>query len=374
MVLYFLMEKFIQPVRSLSFILTLVAIVSFFTGCATWMSTDGEKATYMVIDLSGGTNATSYPISYLDAVPSGGWTDTYKTTKLVMRKIPKGTFTMGSPTSELGRKPIETEHTVTLTKDFYIGVFEVTQRQWELVMGNRPSYFTNSSYYAARPVEQVSYYDIRENPDNSDDQTVDWPSNSVVNATSFMGKLRSKTGLSTFDLPTESQWEYACRAGTTTALNTGYDLTSMDKDFRMDAAGRYSKNNGYWHRKRYQKALNAILFWRKGPDVGSDYINKSDCNKSDGKNMTTTEVGSYLPNVWGLYDMHGNVCEWCLDYLGTYPDTVTDPGYSVSGSGRVIRGGRWNGSVDYCRSASRDGSNPILQFFDFGFRAAMTLP
>lgn len=113
---------------------------------------------YMVIDLSGGPSASSYPVSYLAAVPSGGWTEEHKTTKLVMRKIPAGTYTMGSPEGELGRYSAETQHQVTLTKDFFIGVFEVTQKQWERVMGTWPSYFTNATYRDSRPVEQVSYY------------------------------------------------------------------------------------------------------------------------------------------------------------------------------------------------------------------------
>jgi formylglycine-generating enzyme required for sulfatase activity len=95
--------------------------VCLLTGCV-------SPGDYMVIDLSGGPGAGSYPVSYLGTIPSGGWTDTYKTTKLVMRKISKGTFTMGSPSEELGRDSDETQHTVQLTKDFYIGVFEVTQR------------------------------------------------------------------------------------------------------------------------------------------------------------------------------------------------------------------------------------------------------
>jgi len=308
---------------------------------------DGRSPTtgdYMVIDLSGGTGASSYPVTYLTAVPSGGWTDTYKTTKLVMRKIPKGTFTMGYRATDYPGATDSGLHQVTLTKDFYIGVFEVTQRQWELVMGNKPSYFNNATYYASRPVEQVSYYDIRENPANSDDPAVDWPANSAVNATSFMGKLRAKTALPTFDLPTESQWEYACRAVTATALNTGYNLTSTGSDPRMDVAGRY---------------------WYNG---GSGYTQNGDTS------VATAKAGSYLPNAWGLYDMHGNVWERCLDWYGTYPGTVNDPLGAASGSNRVLRGGSWSSNASGCRSAVRDFYHPDYRYGIFGFRAARTLP
>ena len=304
---------------------------------------DTPSPLYLVVDLSGGTNASIYPVSYLTTVPSGGWSDTYKTTKLVMRKIHKGTFTMGSPTGELGRDTYETQHTVTLTKDFYIGVFEVTQRQWELVMGNKPSYFSNSSYYATRPVERVSYYDIRENPANSA-ISPNWPVSSQTHANSFMGNLRAKTGLSTFDLPTESQWEYACRAGMTTALNTGHNLTSTLSDPYMDVAGRYYRNGG------------------------SGYTQNGDTS------VATAKAGSHLPNDWGLYDMHGNVLEWCLDWYGTYPGTVNDPSGAASGSDRVRRGGSWNYNAGYCRSANRFNANPDNRLNSIGFRAARTLP
>ena len=306
---------------------------------------DGQTGSgqYMVIDLSGGPSASSYPVTYLTAVPAGGWTDVYKTTKLAMRRIPAGMFTMGSPSGELGRWDDETQHQVTLTKDFYIGVFEVTQRQWELVMGNKPSYFNNATYYQTRPVEQVSYYYIRENPANSA-ISPNWPASSQVHADSFMGKLRSKTGIPTFDLPTESQWEYACRAGTTTALNSGYNLTSTSSDPRMDAVGRY---------------------WYNG---GSGYTQNGDTS------VATAKVGSYLPNAWGLYDMHGNVWEWCLDWYGTYPGSAQDPLGAASGSCRVKRGGSWGNYAWRCRSAFRDSVSPDGRSGGGGCRLSRTLP
>jgi len=281
-----------------------------------------------------------------NAVPGGANSDAYKTTNLLMRLIPAGVFTMGGRSTDYPGASDDGLHQVTLTKSFYMGVFEVTQRQWELVMGNKPSYFNNASDYASRPVEQVSYYDIRENPANSDDAAVNWPANSAVNATSFMGKLRAKTGLTTFDLPTESQWEYACRAGTSTALNSGQNLTNpWENDPQMNAVGRYLYNGG----RRY--ARNVDTAW------------------------ATAKVGSYLPNAWGLYDMHGNVWEWCLDWHGAYPGMVDNPVGAASGSYRVSRGGSWGSGASGCRSADCGSSRyPYYRYNYIGFRAARTLP
>ncbi len=338
----------------------MTATLLIATGCA--RADDHQmssKSDYMIVDFSGGAGASSYPVTYLKAVPSGGWTDIYKTTKLVLRLIPKGTLALGSPSGELGLKSNETQHQVTLTKDFYVGVFEVTQRQWELVMGNRPSYFNSEASYASRPVEGVSYYEIRETPlpanneisVGSDDPSVEWPSNSIVNVSSFMGRLRAKTGLSTFDLPTESQWEYACRAGTKTALNTGNNLVNERTDPRMNRAGRYRYNGGH-------------IDGTQEPVPG--------CTTDNG----TAKVGSYLPNAWGLHDMHGNVLEWCLDWYGAYPESVTDPlgAASGAGSGRVVRGGCWYDCASLCRSAYRSARYAHYRSSCFGFRVARTLP
>ncbi len=307
----------------------------------------GLSNEYMVVDLSGGQTVTRHPITYLDAAPGGSWSDEYKTAKLVLRRIPAGTFTMGSPVGELGRSSGETQHAVTLTKDYYIGVFEVTQRQWQLLMGSRVSKYTNSTYYATRPVETVSYNQIREIVDNTDDPAADWPANSAVGALSFMGYLRAHTGLATFDLPTEAQWEYACRAGTTTALSSGKNLTSIDSCPNVAAVGRYYYNGG-------QSSGNTA---GSPPSAG------------------TALVGSYLPNPWGLYDMHGNVSEWCLDWAGTYPVAAADPKGAAVGWYRIVRGGGWGESAWYCRSAHRRDYWPDSQPYGyFGFRVASAVP
>lgn len=276
-------------------------------------------APYMVVDLSGGVDALSYPVSYLSSVPAGGWTDEYKTTKLVLRLIPPGSFMMGSPSDELGHEypgNKESLHGVVLTKPFYIGVFELTQRQWELVMGDNPSSFKGDT----RPVERVSYDMIRGSVNGAA-----WPTHNQVDANSFMGRLRSKVNM-LFDLPTEAQWEYACRAGTETALNSGKNLTGKDSCMNMAEVGRYRGNTG------------------------------------DGKGgyPQHTKVGSYLENAWGLYDMHGNIYEHCVDWMTKDLGfaSVIDPKGPKTGNYRSIRGGNFStytdsGSAGACRSSAR---------------------
>lgn len=267
-----------------------------------------DDTTYLVIDLSGGSNASSYPVTYMKGVPAGGWTDEYKSTKLVMRKCPKGA-------DPLGR--------YTLTKDFFVGVFEVTQKQWTLVMGSNPSDFKNGDTY---PVELVSYNTIR-----GSSAGASWPSSSNVDASSFIGKLRSKTGLPELDLPTEAQWEYACRAGSTSTYNLG------DSTEALDLAGWYSGN-------------------------------------ADSK---THPAGQKLPNNWGLYDMHGNVREWCLDWYDSSALSGTDPVGVSSGSRRIGRGGSWDNvaSYSYCASSYRYYYYyPYDKDSDLGFRLFRTWP
>lgn len=288
--------------------------------------------TYMVIDISGGANVEKFPVIYLEKVPDGGWPAEYKTSKIVLRKLEAGSFTMGCSANEVGfMKYLQdspysfdaVEHRITLSRGFYVGVFEITQRQWEYVMGNRPSWFSSTSDYATRPVENISYLNIR--------GVSSIPSVSAVTnvvATSFMGVLRRKTGLQ-FDLPTEAQWEYACRADTTSSLNNGRNLSSMAIDSSAAAVARYRGNSGYVGR------------------ISRDW----------GVTKGTAAVGSYAPNAWGLYDMHGNVREWCLDgfSLLTATTTVEDPvTLTTSGwSGFVVRGGGWSDYAHALRSANR---------------------
>ena len=286
---------------------------------------------YVIVDLSGGTKAGNYPISELSSVPNGGWTDEYKTNKLVLRRIANGSFEMGSPLGEIGRVPQEDCHQVTISKPFYIGVFETTQRQYELVMGIKPSSFYNPSCYGSRPVECVGYGNIRGGAQLTD--------LGAVTTTSFLGVIRAKTGLC-FDLPTEAQWEYACRAGTTSSLNSGKNLSISDSDANMDEVGRY---------------------WYNFPSGNTSCPDGADLSAG------TAAVGSYKPNNWGLYDMHGNVWERCLDFwqrdLGTV--AVIDPLVSSGGTQHVARGGGWKHGAFCCRSASRSS---VEVNSDTGFR------
>lgn len=232
---------------------------------------------------------------------------------LEMVKIKAGTFTMGSPEGELGRNSDETQHQVTLTKDYWLGKFEVTQAQYEAIMGKNPSLYKGGNC----PVEQVSWKDAKEFCNKLNER--------------YAGKL--PTGYR-FDLPTEAQWEYACRAGTTTALNNGTNLTAeTGKCSNLNEVGWYDGNYG---------------------PGGAGH----------------KAVGQKRPNLWGLYDMHGSVCEWCRDWYASYTGDATDPTGPTSGLDRVVRGGGWGSVALCCRSAYRwnyggDG------YHGLGFRLAL---
>ena len=221
--------------------------------------------------------------------------------------VKPGTFEMGSPSSEKDRDDDETPHAVTLTQGFYLGKHEVTQSQWEKVMGSNPSHFKGGD----RPVEKVSWTDV----------------------TSFCNKLtasertagRLPAGM-TYQLPTEAQWEYACRGGTKTPFSFGDELTSDQANIRG------------------------------GP-------------------RETTNVGQYAANPWGFHDMHGNVWEWCADWYGAYPTgAARDPVGPADGSYRVTRGGSSYDTAYIARSANRYRCEPAFSNLTLGFRLSLRPP
>ena len=250
-----------------------------------------SPALYLVVDLSAGKNATMYPVSELSVEPEGGWTDEYKTTKLVLRLIEPGAFKMNGV------------HDITLTNPYYIGVFEVTQKQYELVTGKR---------LIGGMDDKASSCGIMWNEIRGDSSLYNWPMTDTVLSTSFIGLLQRKTGL-VFDIPTEAQWEYACRAGASTKY--------------------------YW-----------------GDLFEEGYANYN--SKNEAKIFVPKQVGTLKPNSWGLYDMIGNVAEWCLDWFGDLY-SGDDPKGPLSGAERVLRGGSCNtSSPSYLSSSSRSSCNP----------------
>ena len=230
--------------------------------------------------------------------------------KLVL--IPKGHFMMGSPGGGECPDDDETLHEVTISKDFYLGVHEVTQAQYEKVMGTNPSYFQGDEIKGSssnHPVERVWWED----------------------AVEFCKKLsdlpEEKAAGRVYRLPTEAQWEYACRAGSKTAYSFGESSKSLG-----DFAWFYENSNDQTH-----------------------------------------PVGQKKANAWGLYDMHGNVWEWCRDWYGDYPKgAVSDPSGPREGSDRVYRGGSWNDDAANCQSAFRFRIYPSYRCYNLGFRVALS--
>ena len=248
---------------------------------------------------------------------------------LDMVLIPAGKFLMGSPESEMDRFNDETQHEVSITKPYYIGKYEVTQEQWEVVMGNNPSTSTNEARF---PVTNVSWEDCQE----------------------FIKKLNAKTE-GNYRLPTEAEWEYACRAGTTTAYSFGANIEPQwDPLFEDTKKANYYEPFDY-DPERYDPSPEDL-----------EIINASLIGY-------TMEVGSYFQNAFGLYDMHGNVWEWCSDRYGDFLTRgVTDPEGSGTGEDRVLRGGSFDSDVSETRSSFRRIKSPTYRDDSVGFRLAKT--
>ena len=288
--------------------------------------------------------------------------EAYKTTKLVLRRIPAGTFLMGSPEGENGRntRPSafssqalqETQHSVTLTKDFWIGVFPITQKQYKLITGNSTVPTTQHDYTRCADTDLHPVYDVRYKEDiRGSSKGAGWPSSHDVDASSILGKLRSiLNGDLAFDLPTEAQWEYACRGG-----NEGANVLYSGK--LMYVAGTVQNDN-----------RNEICW---------NYYNSKD--PDDNSKTVTRAVGGKLPNAFGLYDMLGNVGEWTLDHTSAGSDydlvNTTDPVGLASGN-YAIRGGDVGlqyGITAFLRSASRiQTSSYVYSAVCVGFRVCVT--
>lgn len=249
--------------------------------------------------------------------------------------IQPGTFTMGSPSGELCRYSDETQHQVTLTHAFYISTTEVTQVQWQATMGWDGSHFDGPN----RPVEQIAWYDAVSYCNLRSVAEGLTPVYTITGAT-YSGNYITSANVTWnpnangYRLLTEAEWEYACRAGSTGAFcNGGISQCGCGSEANPGAVGWYCGNSG----------------------------------------DQTHDVGTKSPNAWGLYDMHGNVMEWCWDWYGSYGGTVTDPSGPASGSYRIQRGGSWFDIAELCRSAYRFRYGlPDERYSNLGLRLART--
>jgi formylglycine-generating enzyme required for sulfatase activity len=238
--------------------------------------------------------------------------------KIAFVLIPPGKFLMGSPKEEKDRDKDEEQHEVEITRPFYLGKYEVTQEQYQRIMGKNPSSFSAVKYSPRRfPVELVSWED----------------------AVAFCRILTNRDAKRRFRLPSEAEWEYACRAGTTTPFHFGSSLNG-------------DKANCDGTRSPYGTA-------EKGQDL-----------------IQPCQVGSYAANAFGLHDMHGNVYEWCQDYYGPYKSLAKkDPlrEEKIDKSGHVVRGGSWGNPARHCRAAVRSWGELGVRKGNVGFRVATRL-
>ena len=304
-----------------------IALTAVVTAWAT-----NDPPMYLAADLvSGGVKY----YTCAEAVPGGVQDILYKTTSLLMRRIyARGKiFTMGSPTDEpgfFGNR--EKQHEVSFSHDYYIGVYEVTQQQWAKIAGGWPSWHTNAAYKATRPVENITWAQIRNSANTAS-----------PGDTSFLGKLRTKfSNAFAFDLPGAAQWEYACRAGNGnyrwgdgTAISPSLKSTGDDAGDYEDAAFNEIARNAY------NNAMGAY-------SASSGGLTTPAASRNVDTTCGTATVGSYRPNSWGLYDMHGNVWEICLDAFSgndanPYVETPTagDPTVYHPAKGASYQRGPW---------------------------------
>ncbi|MBF0451944.1 MAG: SUMF1/EgtB/PvdO family nonheme iron enzyme [Candidatus Magnetomorum sp.] len=245
--------------------------------------------------------------------------------KMTFVYIKPGSFMMGSPSDESNRDSDETRHKVILTKGYYLQTTEITQGQWTAIMGNNPSHFSKCGKDC--PVEKISWDDVQE----------------------FINKLNRKEHTSRYRLPTEAEWEYAARAGSEKAFaNGGITEKECGLDSNLNRMGWYCGNSCVNYNGAYycSRCINS-------------------CKAG------THPVAKKLSNAWGLYDMHGNVWEWCEDRYADYSgSTETDPTGPSSGGLRVLRGGSWDNYARYCRSANRIRYEPGLRIYNLGARLA----
>lgn len=358
----------------------------------TLTATDVSERTYLIVDMSegavNGQTPKTWPVSYSATVigTDGRWDDEYKRTKMVFRRIEPGTFTMGCSSTEpdtwsqKNKTGSETQHQVTFTKPFYIGVFEVTAQQFYQIK----AYYSNGAYGKSsatgnRPSTNCSYEFLRGSVANG----IDWPTtghdvyeipsvttfynynHEEANKISLIGWFRrhiADAGL-LVDLPTEAMWEYCCRAGSTHTFHDGTDLVSGQvKDVDPDGSD-WTANTGIYSIARLRK--NSLKY-DETAGTWSD-------PKDDGDMYGPGPVGSKTPNAWGLYDMHGSVNEWVLDWFKAEAlADATDPVGITTGTQRGYRGGYGSYPSD-SRAAFRGAAKTTESSTTFGYRFAIYL-
>jgi len=253
-----------------------------------------------------------------------------------------GTFIMGSPSSEPERRDNESPQHQAIVSSFHMGKYAVTQKEYQAITGTNPSDFKGDLL----PVEQVSWYDAVKycnarsladgleavyviNQENTD-------LDNIGEHDPFKWVVTWNKSTNGYRLPTETEWEYACRAGTSTPFYIGDNITTDEANYD----GNHPYNG------------NAKGLYRE----------------------TTMQVGSFMKNAFGLYDMHGNVYEWCWDWAGNYPhETLVDYSGPVSGSHRILRGGSWGSDALILRSAFRNYANPSHKTHYYGFRLVLSV-